>query len=144
MPEAEDISRETAETQKLYGLDDPKTAGFGRQCLLARRLSERGVRFVQATHSDAAVQWDGNDPYFRDTRAVVLTRLGRPREAIPEADAALALPGGDLPEIRWHRALALDAAGRRREAEDAANEILGLPDVPADVLEQIGEWLARR
>ena len=66
MPEAEDISRESAETQKLYGLDDPKTAGFGRQCLLARRLSERGVRFVQATHSDAAVQWDQHSNLKRD------------------------------------------------------------------------------
>ncbi|MCC2669878.1 MAG: hypothetical protein K0Q72_2349, partial [Armatimonadetes bacterium] len=42
----------------LYGLEDPVTANFGRQCLLARRLSERGVRFVQVTHSDADVQWD--------------------------------------------------------------------------------------
>jgi uncharacterized protein (DUF1501 family) len=66
MPEAEDISRESAETQKLYGLDDPKTAAFGRQCLLARRLSERGVRFVQATHSDAAVQWDQHANLKRD------------------------------------------------------------------------------
>lgn len=58
MPEIEDLSRESPATQKLYGLDDPVTAGFGRQCLLARRLAERGVRFVQVTHSDSAVQWD--------------------------------------------------------------------------------------
>jgi hypothetical protein len=58
MPEAEDISKETEETRKLYALDDPITAPFGRQCLLARRLAERGVRFVQVTHSDSAVQWD--------------------------------------------------------------------------------------
>jgi hypothetical protein len=58
MPEAEDLSREMAATQKLYGLDDPVTAPFGRQCLLARRLAERGVRFVQVTHSDGLVQWD--------------------------------------------------------------------------------------
>jgi hypothetical protein len=58
MPEAEDISKETAATHKLYGLDDPITAPFGRQCLLARRLAERGVRFVQVTHSDDKVQWD--------------------------------------------------------------------------------------
>ena len=38
---------------RLYGLDDPVTANFGRQCLLARRFAERGVRFVQVTHSDA-------------------------------------------------------------------------------------------
>jgi hypothetical protein len=46
-PEALDLSRETAETRLRYGLDDPPTADFGRRCLLARRLLERGVRFVQ-------------------------------------------------------------------------------------------------
>lgn len=58
MPEVEDISQETKETHALYGLDDPVTAPFGRQCLLARRFAEAGVRFVQVTHSDAMVQWD--------------------------------------------------------------------------------------
>lgn len=58
MPEAEDISSETPATRRLYGLDDPVTANFGRQCLLARRFAERGVRFIQVTHSDAMVQWD--------------------------------------------------------------------------------------
>lgn len=46
-PEAVDISQETEETKALYGMDDPMTEPFGRQCLLARRLVERGVRFVQ-------------------------------------------------------------------------------------------------
>ncbi len=46
-PEAVDISRESEETKRLYGLDNPVTEAFGRQCLLARRLVERGVRFVQ-------------------------------------------------------------------------------------------------
>ncbi|HEV7221205.1 MAG TPA: DUF1501 domain-containing protein [Pirellulales bacterium] len=58
MPEIEDISRESAATRRLYGLDEAKTANFGRQCLLARRFAERGVRFVQVTHSDSNVQWD--------------------------------------------------------------------------------------
>ena len=58
MPAAEDISGETPATRRLYGLDDPVTANFGRQCLLARRFAERGVRFVQVTHSDSNVQWD--------------------------------------------------------------------------------------
>ncbi|HTE17548.1 MAG TPA: DUF1501 domain-containing protein [Armatimonadota bacterium] len=58
MPEAESIANESPETLKLYGLDDPVTANFGRQCLLARRFAERGVRFVQVTHSDSDVQWD--------------------------------------------------------------------------------------
>jgi len=58
IPEVEDIANETRGTRQLYGLEDPVTANFGRQCLLARRFSERGVRFVQVTHSDADVQWD--------------------------------------------------------------------------------------
>ncbi|MGV3720521.1 MAG: DUF1501 domain-containing protein [Actinomycetota bacterium] len=58
MPEVEDLSKESPETRKLYGLEDKMTANFGRQCLLARRFIERGVRFVQCTHSDAFVQWD--------------------------------------------------------------------------------------
>jgi hypothetical protein len=58
MPQIENIANESEATRKLYGLDDKVTANFGRQCLLARRFAERGVRFVQVTHSDAFVQWD--------------------------------------------------------------------------------------
>lgn len=58
MPEAQDLAQESAETHRLYGIDDPITASFGRQCLMARRFLERGVRFVQVTHSDSEVQWD--------------------------------------------------------------------------------------
>lgn len=60
--EALDLAGETQETQKLYGLDDPKTQSYGKRCLMARRLVERGVRYVQIfirgqmwdTHSDNA------------------------------------------------------------------------------------------
>lgn len=58
MPEIQDLSGETKATRQLYGLDDPITEDFGRQCLMARRFAERGVRFVQVTHSDNKVQWD--------------------------------------------------------------------------------------
>jgi len=54
-PEIFAVDKESEETKKLYGLDDPKTADFGWQCLLARRLCEKGVRFVQCTHS---YKWD--------------------------------------------------------------------------------------
>src|SRR5436190_10397988 len=47
VPEVLDLSGESAETRRLYGLDNPTTADYGRRCLLARRLVERGVRFVQ-------------------------------------------------------------------------------------------------
>lgn len=58
-PEAVDLSRETKETQQLYGLDGAETGTFGRQCLLARRLVERGVRFVQLYHG-AGSRWDAH------------------------------------------------------------------------------------
>ena len=61
-PEAVDLSSETAETKRLYGLDDPRTERFGRRCLMARRLVERGVRFVQVYsgggHNDE--NWDAH------------------------------------------------------------------------------------
>ncbi len=62
-PQAQDLSAETAETLKLYGLDDPATANFGRQCLMARRFAEAGVRFVQVTHS---YKWDQHGDLKRD------------------------------------------------------------------------------
>jgi hypothetical protein len=51
VPELADLSKETQETKKLYGLDSkyPQTVSFGTQCLLARRLVEKGVRFVELT-----------------------------------------------------------------------------------------------
>jgi hypothetical protein len=65
MPETQDISRESAATHRLYGLDNPVTAPFGRQCLMARRFLERGVRFVQVTHSDSEVQWDQHGNLYK-------------------------------------------------------------------------------
>ena len=61
-PEATDVSSESEATKKLYGLDDPKSADFGGRCLLARRLVERGVRFVQVWSGNGmnATDWDGH------------------------------------------------------------------------------------
>jgi len=58
MPDALDLTQETAKTHQQYGIDQETTADFGRQCLMARRFVERGVRFVQVTHSNTEVQWD--------------------------------------------------------------------------------------
>lgn len=58
LPELQGLKGESEATRKLYGLDDPVTADFGLQCLMARRFAERGVRFIQVTHSDTHVQWD--------------------------------------------------------------------------------------
>jgi hypothetical protein len=59
-PEAVDLSAETEETRQLYGLDQPETVEFGTRCLLARRLVERGVRFVQLYSGDVT-GWDAHD-----------------------------------------------------------------------------------
>ncbi len=61
-PEVLDVNRETAATQKLYGLDNPKCAHFARQCLMARRLVERGVRCVQiySGGEENEKSWDGH------------------------------------------------------------------------------------
>ncbi len=60
-PEAFDMSTETEATKKLYGMDAPETSEFGWQCLLARRLAERGVRYIQCTHS---YKWDQHGQLF--------------------------------------------------------------------------------
>ena len=57
VPEVMDLSGETLKTQESYGLNNPETAGFGKQCLMARRLVESGVRFVQIF----AGGWDSHD-----------------------------------------------------------------------------------
>jgi hypothetical protein len=58
-PEAVDLAQETEETWRLYGLDQKPTERFGRNCLLARRLVERGVRFVQL-YSGSGSKWDAH------------------------------------------------------------------------------------
>src|SRR5260370_30167034 len=55
-PESVNVENESATTRKLYGFDDPVTEPFGRQCLMARRLVERGVRFVQLYHGGFGLQ----------------------------------------------------------------------------------------
>lgn len=58
-PEAVDLSKETARTQQLYGVEDKTTEKMGRACLMARRLVERGVRFVQI-YCGAGSKWDAH------------------------------------------------------------------------------------
>ncbi|MDB5389518.1 MAG: hypothetical protein JWM11_5164 [Planctomycetaceae bacterium] len=65
VPDVADLNRETQETQNAYGLGRPETADFGRGCLLARRLLEKGVRFVQLFSGGAfgspRINWDGHE-----------------------------------------------------------------------------------
>jgi len=62
-PDLQDLSGESEATKKLYGLDNPVTEDFGRQCLMARRFSEKGVRFVQVSHT---YKWDQHENLKRD------------------------------------------------------------------------------
>ena len=60
MPEALDLSKETDATLKLYGLERGSTKGFAWQCLVARRLAERGVRFIELIDVGASNNWDAH------------------------------------------------------------------------------------
>ncbi len=64
-PALVDLSGETAETQSLYGLDQKETQDFGRRCLLARRMIERGVRFVQVYSGDTN-GWDAHNDVMKN------------------------------------------------------------------------------
>jgi hypothetical protein len=59
-PEAFDLSRESDATLRLYGLERGQTDGFGWQCLVARRLAERGVRFIELIDSGSSNNWDSH------------------------------------------------------------------------------------
>lgn len=60
MPDVLDLNKESDETLKLYGLERGSTAGFAWQCLVARRLAERGVRFIELIDVGASNNWDAH------------------------------------------------------------------------------------
>ena len=84
-PEALDLSSESAETRALYGIDDEPTADFGRRCLVARRLLERGVRFVQiwsgADNGFPRRNWDSHEDLQRD-HGRMAAEMDRPAAAL--------------------------------------------------------------
>jgi hypothetical protein len=75
-PEAVDLASESGETRRLYGLDRAESAEFGTRCLLARRLIERGVRFVQLVSGDVT-GWDAHDD-VEANHARMCARTDRP------------------------------------------------------------------
>jgi hypothetical protein len=77
--EALDITHETEATQKMYGLDDEKTRDFGTRCLIARRLVERGVRFVQVFTTTQ--EWDHHGS-IRKTLPAACTKTDKPSAAL--------------------------------------------------------------
>jgi hypothetical protein len=82
-PEAVDLARESAAIRAAYGLDDPRTADFGTRCLLARRLVERGVRFVQVYSGGGPLitQWDAHDD-LNSNHENMCGRVDRPIAAL--------------------------------------------------------------
>jgi hypothetical protein len=85
VPETTDLDTETVTTRRMYGLEGKETHDFGRSCLLARRLLERGVRFVQLFSGGAfgspRINWDGHGNMVRNhTREA--TRVDQPIAAL--------------------------------------------------------------
>ena len=80
IPEATRVTGESEAVRRLYGLDDPANKGFARNCLMARRLLERGVRFVQIINGGAfgspRINWDGHENLREnhDTQAATMDR----------------------------------------------------------------------
>jgi hypothetical protein len=100
-PEVVDISGETQTTRRLYGLDHPETAEFGQRCLLARRLVERGVRFVQVYCGDTN-GWDahtdivGNHGRLCAQSDQPIAALLRDLKALGLLDSTLVIWGGEF------------------------------------------------
>lgn len=85
IPRVTDLSGETAETQAAYGLQREETADFGRSCLLARRMLEQGVRFVQlfsgGSFGSPRINWDGHEN-MKENHAQEALRVDQPIAAL--------------------------------------------------------------
>ena len=128
-PEAFDVGRESPETLAAYGIDDAAATSFGRQCLMARRLIERGVRVVELIDSGSNNNWDahGNMQEHRPKAlrvdraiAALLGDLKR-RGLLSQTLVAICTEFGRTPwtdspgtKGRNHYAKAFSAAARRR------------------------------
>ncbi len=100
-PEAVDLSQESARTRQEYGLDRKECAVFGRRCLLARRLVERGVRFVQV-YCGGGSQWDAHT-HLEANHTRMCTRCDQPMAALLRdlkrrglLDSTLVIWGGEF------------------------------------------------
>lgn len=82
-PELLDVSGETEATKRLYGLDQAETADFGKRCLLARRMVERGVRFVQvwSGQGGGSDNWDNHTDIAKEL-GVAARRMDQPAAAL--------------------------------------------------------------
>jgi hypothetical protein len=103
-PELADLSKETEATRRLYGLDEGATADFGGRCLMARRLVERGVRFVQvwSGSTTGGGDWDGHKQ-CDDNHRKMAAKTDKPVGALLEdlasrglLDSTLVIWGGEF------------------------------------------------
>ena len=81
VPEVSDLDRESAATRRLYGLDQEETASLARRCVLARRLVERGVRFVQVYQGGSGRTWDAHGDLI-ENHASMAREYDRPVAAL--------------------------------------------------------------
>ena len=162
-----DLSKETQETQKLYGLDNAETSGYGLRCLMARRLVESGVRFVQVFPpvKPQNQPWDAHGNVKTDNEKICL-KCDQPSAALISdlkrrglLDKTLVLWSGEFGRLpvsqngtgRDHNrnAFTLLAAGggfRRGYVHGATDEVgyraaekrVSVPDLHATVLQQLG------
>jgi len=162
-----DLSKETQETQKLYGLDNAETSGYGLRCLMARRLVESGVRFVQVFPpvKPQSQPWDAHGNVKTDNEKICL-KCDQPSAALISdlkrrglLDKTLVLWSGEFGRLpvsqngtgRDHNrnAFTLLAAGggfRSGYVHGATDEVgyraaekrVSVPDLHATVLQQLG------
>ncbi len=91
-PDVVDIEKEPESTKALYGLNDKATADFGRKCLLARRLVERGVRFIQIySGTNVGEDWDGAHGDLLGSHTKMAGKIDRPIAALLQDLKALGL-----------------------------------------------------
>src|SRR5690242_4969422 len=101
-PEVMDISKESPETRRLYGIDDKMTEDFGRNCLIARRMLERGVRFVQvwsgADNGFPRRNWDSHENLEKD-HAAMAASMDKPAAALIKDLKARGMLGDTI--VHW-------------------------------------------
>ena len=166
VPEVIDFSNETAETKKLYGLDLPQCSEFGAQLLAARRLVERGVRFIQIQHGGGgAGAWDAHSG-LKENHARCALAVDQPIGALLEdldqrgmLDETLVLfatefgrtPGSQGADGRDHHIFGftvwMAGGGLKRGVVHGANDEIGfhaaenphyVTDIHATILKQLG------
>lgn len=140
------IRQELGDVEKTRAAFETSLEGFPEDPELKNAyawwLQETGLDLDRALElADEAVRWGPEDPYFRDTRAMVYRKRGERARALEEVEAARALPGGDLPAIHWHRVLILADAGRMEQALDAARALTAREDLSEKLRVEIEQWL---